>query len=81
VSRVRRGIWVRRWTLPIAILIGGLIAAKPAGQLLLAMSELLAVLPEDYRTLSVDALPQATMFILGGTLVGIFALFVKGLEE
>jgi hypothetical protein len=81
VYRVRRDIRIRRWTLPIAILIGGLIAAKPAGQLLLAMAEIMTVMPEDLRTLSVDALPQVTTFIFGGTLVGILALFLKGLEE
>ena len=88
VSRIRRGIWIRRWTLPIAILIGGLIAAKPAAQVLLAMVEIVTatlsattIIPEDIRALSVDALPQATVFVFGGTLVGIIALFIKGLEE
>jgi hypothetical protein len=81
VSRVRRGIWIRRWTLPLAILIGGLIAAKPAAQLLLTMAEILTVLPEDVRTLQVDSLPQITTFIFGGMAVGLIALFVKGLEE
>ena len=81
VSRIRRGIWIRRWTLPLAVLIGGLIAAKPAAQVLLAMAEILTVLPEDVRTFELDSLPQVTTFIFGGTLVGLIALFVKGLEE
>lgn len=81
VSRVRRGIWIRRWTLPLAMLIGGLIAAKPAAQLLLAMAKILTVLPEDVRTLQLDSLPQVTTFIFGGMLVGLIALFVKGLED
>jgi hypothetical protein len=88
VSRIRRGIWIRRWTLPIAILIGGLIAAKPAAQVLLAMVQILSatlsattIIPEDVRTLAVHAMPQATVFVFGGTLVGIIALFIKGLEE
>ncbi|HEX6259822.1 MAG TPA: hypothetical protein VFZ51_04145, partial [Woeseiaceae bacterium] len=81
VSRIRRGIWIRRWTLPLAVLIGGLIAAKPAAQVLLAMAEILTVLPEDVRTIELDSLPQVTTFIFGGTLVGLIALFVKGLEE
>ena len=34
VWRVRRGICIRRWTLPLAIMVGGLIAAKPAAELL-----------------------------------------------
>lgn len=81
VARIRRGIWIRRWTLPLAVLVGGLIAAKPAAQLLLAMAEILTVLPEDVRTIQLDSLPQVTTFIFGGMLVGLIALFVKGLEE
>ena len=81
VSRVRRGIWIRRWTLPLAALIGGLIAAKPAAQLLLGITDVLAVLPADIRGVDLDSLPQVTTFILGGTLVGFIALFVNGLEE
>jgi hypothetical protein len=81
VSRVSRGILIRRWTLPAAVLIGGLIAAKPAGQLLLAMGEILTVIPEDIRTVQLDSLPQVTTFIFGGTVAGMIALFVKGLEE
>jgi hypothetical protein len=81
VSRVRRGILIRRWTLPVAVLIGGLIAAKPAAQLLLAMSEILTVIPEDIRTVPLDSLPQVTTFVFGGTVAGMIALLVKGLEE
>jgi hypothetical protein len=81
VSRIRRGIWIRRWTLPLAVLIGGLIAAKPAAQLLLAMVDILSVLPADVRTVELDALPQISTFIFGGTLIGIVVLFINGLEE
>jgi hypothetical protein len=81
VLRVRRGILVRRWTLPLAILIGGLIAAKPAAQLLLGMAEILTVLPEDVRSLQLDSLPPVTTFIFGGMVAGLIGLFVKGLEE
>ncbi|HEX5764874.1 MAG TPA: hypothetical protein VFY27_04850 [Woeseiaceae bacterium] len=81
VWRVRRGIWIRRWTLPLAILVGGLIAAKPAAELLLGMAEILAVLPEDVRNLELDALPQVTTFIFGGMVAALIGLFLKGLEE
>jgi hypothetical protein len=81
VARVRRGIWIRRWTLPLAILIGGLIAAKPAAQLLMGMAEILTVLPEDVRNVELDALPQVTTFIFGGMVAGLIGLFLKGLEE
>lgn len=81
VARVRRGIWIRRWTLPLAVLIGGLIAAKPAAQLLLAMAEIITVLPDEVTSVQLDALPQVTTFIFGGMAAGLIALFVKGLEE
>ena len=81
VWRVRRGILIRRWTLPLAVLIGGFIAAKPASELLLAMAEIVTVLPEDLLDVQLDALPQATMFIFGGMVAGLIGLFLKGLEE
>ena len=81
VSRVRRGMWIRRWTLPVAMLVGGLIAAKPTAEILLAMSEVLSAMTGGFQALPVDSLPQATLFVFGGTLVGIVALFIKGLEE
>jgi hypothetical protein len=81
VARVRRGIWIRRWTLPLATLIGGLIAAKPAAQLLLGMTDLLSVLPADVRSIDLDSLPQVTTFVFGGTLVALIALFLNGIEE
>lgn len=80
-ARVRRGIRVRRWTLPLAILIGGLIAAKPAAQLLLGMTDILNALPVEVRSVQLDALPQVTTFIFGGMVAGLIGLFLKGLEE
>lgn len=81
VARVRRGIWIRRWTLPLAALIGALIAAKPATQLLLAMTDILAMLPADVRNVELESLPQLATFIFGGTVAGLLALFLNGLEE
>lgn len=81
MSRIRRDLFIRRWTLPAAMLIGGLIAAKPAGQMLLAMAEVLAALPVGIELLPLDSLPQAAVFILGGAAVGVLALFINGLEE
>lgn len=81
VSRVRRGIWIRRWTMPIAILLGGLIAAKPAAQLLMAMADIVTAVPADLDKFNLDSLPQITTFIFGGTFAGVIILFIKGLEE
>lgn len=81
VSRIRRRLWVRRWTLPIAVLIGGLIAAKPASDVLLAMGRVATALPGDLTSVSLDSLPSATLFVLGGSLVGIMALLIGLLED
>ena len=47
VNRIRRRIWVRRLALPIAMLVGVVIAIKPASQLAVAASKLLTVVPQD----------------------------------
>ena len=38
VTRIRRRLWVRRLTLPVAMLIGGAIAVEPLSQLVIAAS-------------------------------------------
>lgn len=81
VSRIRRRLWVRRWTLPIAVLVGGLIAAKPASEVLLAMGRIVTALPDDLRSVPLDSLPSATIFVLGGSIVGIMALLIGLLED
>jgi len=81
VSRVRRGIWIRRWTLPLAALIGALIAAKPAAQLVLAMTDILAVLPTDVGSMELDSLPQLATVVFGGTMAGLIVLFLNALED
>ena len=48
VTRIRRDIWVRRLALPVAMLIGGAFAVKPASQLLVAGSKLLTVVPQGF---------------------------------
>lgn len=81
VSRVRRGIWIRRWTLPLAALTGALIAAKPATQLLRAMTDVLAALSTDVGGMELDSLPQLTMFVFAGTMAGLIVLFLNALED
>lgn len=65
MQRIRWRMRVRRYALPLAMLIGGTIAAKPAMDLLMVASRLIAALPEDVRSLPLDALPQMPA-VLGG---------------
>lgn len=81
MGRIRRRAWIRRWTLPAAVFLGGVVAAKPAAELLLAMVKVLSVMPGNLPALPLDSLPQVSAFITCGALAGLFALFLKALEE
>ena len=82
-SRIRRQIWVQRLTLPIAILIGFLFAAKPFFQLLEFAPKLLTILPQRL-TVSIDlpfeSMPQLSSFIFVSFLLAA-AMFVGRLLE
>ena len=51
MKRVRRQMWVRRLSLPVAIVLGVLIAAKPLAQLVSAISNLLTAVPTNIARL------------------------------
>ena len=81
VRRIRRDIWVRRLTLPIAAVIGGAIAWKPATQILNAGVTLAGAFPRDLVTVPAVNLPQLPVFLLGGMLLVAIALTARMLEE
>ena len=68
VTRIRRRLWVRRLTLPVAMLIGGAIAIKPMSQLVVAGSKLLTVVPEGVLEIPVSWLPQMEAAVFGMSL-------------
>ena len=81
VRRIRRGIWIRRLTLPIAVTIGAAIAFKPALQILNVGSALLGAMPQDLITIPSITVPQLPVIIMGGMLLVIGALTARMLEE
>lgn len=84
ISRVRRRLWVQRFTLPAAFLLGGLIAVKPVLQLGSFLPRLVAHLPINLTTSLVSPLEnmfQATTIMLGMMLVGAVFMIVRMLEE
>ena len=81
VGRIRRQMWIRRLTLPIAVLVGGAIAFKPATQLVSVMQALLGTLPQDVVAIPTITLPQLPVVLLGGTLLAIGVLTARMLEE
>ena len=84
VSRVRRRIWVRRLSLPIAFVIGLGAAAKPLLQLAEIVSGLLGSVPVE--TLGIDrlpigGLPQVSTIIMGAALLATVMMIGRMLED
>ena len=88
MTRVRRQMWIRRLTMPIALVIGGSIAIKPASELVITMTKVFNVLPAnltsvavDLPSLSIDSLPQLTTLFVSGAVALIALGFVRVLED
>ena len=81
VGRIRRQIWVRRLALPLAMLVGGAIAIKPASQLVAAGLALISAVPMDLVAAPAAMIPQLPLILLGGTLLAIGMLTFRMLEE
>ena len=69
VTRIRRRIWLRRLALPVAMVIGGAIAVKPASELVVAGSKLLTVVPQDVVEAPVSWMPDLQGIAVSGALV------------
>ena len=81
VRRIRRQVWIRRLTLPIAMFIGGAIAIKLATPLVSVMQSVLGALPQGVVAMPTIALPQLPLIFLGAALLAIGVLTARMLEE
>jgi len=81
VTRIRRRLWVQRLALPIAMLVGGAIAVKPAAQLVIAVSRVLTVVPQGAFDIPTSWIPQLQIIVLGAMLLGAALLGMRMLEE
>lgn len=88
MSRLRRQIWIRRLALPVAIFLGGLIAFKPATELLMTLFKVLNVLPAsltnvslDLPSIPVESLPQVSTYLIGGLMILVTLFFLRVLED
>lgn len=88
MARVRRQIWLRRLTMPIAIVLGGLIAFKPVTELVASVSKVMNVLPASLTNVSlelpslpVDSLPQISTYLVIGAMIFFVAVFCQALED
>jgi len=84
VTRVRRQMWVRRLSLPVAFLVGIVISAKPILQLANALPNLLGsvrVGDISINQLPVSSIPQSSTMVLGVMLLAVVLMVSRMLEE
>lgn len=84
VARIRRQMWMRRLSLPVAFLIGIAISAKPLVQLANALPSLLDAVPVSsisMEQLQISSFPQSTTIFLGITLLAAVLMASRMLEE
>ena len=83
VARVRRQVWIRRLSLPVAIAIGSLIGIKPLLELAGTLPQILRIIPIDqlgFDALPIETLPQGSTLLIGATLI-MAVMFVSRLLE
>ena len=84
VSRVRRRMWVRRLSLPTAVVAGAIIAAKPLTQFAILVPKLVNIVPQDLTgvfDLQLGGMFQGTTVILGIMLLAAMLMIGRMLEE
>ena len=82
VGRIRRRLWIERLSLPIAVVIGGIIAFKPVAGVVTLLSELIVhAAPEDVLVASFDWLPPAHQLVAGALLLAVAMLSLRMLED
>jgi len=81
ITQIRRRLWVRRLALPLAILVGGAIAIKPATQIMIAASKLMTVVPQGMFEMPATWIPQIQIVVLGAMLLATVMLGIRMLEE
>jgi len=81
VRKIRRRLWLRRLTLPVAASIGGLIAFKPLAGLAATLANFTSFVPDAYLNTAANALPQLQMLIMGAMLLAVCLLGLRTLED
>ena len=84
MAQVRRTIWVRRLSMPIAVAIGAAISAKPLIQAVTVVPGLLNSIfgsSVGFDRLPVDSLPQLSTMLIGATLLMAVIMGSRILED
>jgi hypothetical protein len=81
VRKVRRRMWLRRLTLPVATLVGSLVAFKPLAELVTVIAGLVQVVPLDVLNASAIVIPQVWMLVLGAMLLATCMVGLRLLDD
>lgn len=81
-SRIRRRLWVRRLSLPIAATIGGVVAFKPAAGIVTTLADVaLRMVPAETGSALYGWLPPAHQLVAGALLLVVAMVSLRMLED
>jgi len=81
VKRIRRKLWIRRITLPAAVLIGGLVAFQPVVGLLKGVYQVLASMPIDLVPSLESSLPSLQLIVTGALILFVVMFSLNMIED
>ena len=81
VRRIRHKLWVRRITLPVAVLIGLAVAFRPMAALATGIYELLSSMPGDLVPSLDGSLPSLQLIVTGALVLGVAMFSLSMLED
>ena len=81
VSRINRRLWLRRLTLPVAMVIGGTIAFKPLAALVDMLASLSPLIPSEIVNEVTGYIPQSQIVVLGAMLLAVGLVTLRMLED
>lgn len=81
VGKLRRRLWLRRLSLPIATVVGGAIAIKPMVAVGALFVRVLSSLPAELVASSTSWIPSLQMLVTGGMLLAVGVFGLRMLED
>jgi hypothetical protein len=81
VGNLKRRLWIRRLTVPVAGIIGGVLAFKPLSGLVTIIASLSSMIPKEVVRSTADSLPQMSLIMLGAALLVTCLVGLRFLED
>jgi len=81
VKRINRRLWFRRLTVPVAAIIGGVVAFKPLASLVTTFANFSTLIPQDLISGAASSIPQFQTIVLGAVLLVVGLVSIRMLEH